>query len=252
MIDPVTLLIIAGSAALNYGANRAAEKRQQQFASAMEAFQRGKSKQAMAATEALVKEQTPEKRATELADLTKDRTRSLRETVGAAQAFDAPGIAGKTSDDYARAQEAQAHSVADKTRRAIAQLAAMGAPGEQKQAHQLRFGKAAGVVDSANVASDAVGRGYMTDIGNVRPNPFALMLADIGMGYGLGRAMAPASTETLGSGLTPGTSGEGLRIPEGQGMSIGTGSGPGLKLPNDFARPWEPKLKNAFSLWGTT
>jgi len=178
------LLVLAASAFLKYQNDRQARKRQERFAGAMEAFQRKKSDESMAATEELVKKQTPDARAGELAEATRAREQSLRDTVGAAQAFDAPGIAGKLSSDYRAAQEKEAESISARTRRAIEQLARMGAPGEQQLKHQLRFGKAAGVVDASNAASDAVGRRYMTDISNVRPNPFIDLVSQVGMGVG--------------------------------------------------------------------
>lgn len=199
------LLVLAASAFLKYQNDRAARERQKRFAGAMETFQRKKSDESMAATEELVKKQTPEARGTELADVTRAREQSLRDTVGAAQAFDAPGVAGKHSADYQAAREREAASVAERTRRAIAQLAATGAPGEQQLKHQLRFGKAAGTVDAANSASDAVGRRYMTDISNVHPNPFINLASQIGMAYGgamlggAGGAAAASGASSMGT-----------------------------------------------------
>jgi hypothetical protein len=183
------LLVLAASSLLKFQNDRVARKRQERLANAMEAFQRRQSAEAMAATEELVKKQTPEARASELAESTQAREQSLRETVGAAQAFDTPGIAGKLSSDFRAASEREADTIAARTRRAIEQLAAMGAPGEQQLKHQLRFGRAAGVVDASNAASEAVGRRYMQDIENVRPNPFVDLLSQVGMGVGSGMAM---------------------------------------------------------------
>jgi len=178
------LLVLAASMALKYRNERAALKRQERFRGAMESFQRKRSGESMAATEDLLAKQTPEARGSELADITASREQSLRDTVGAAQAFDQPGVAGKKSADYRSAGEAEATRRSETLRRAIEQISTMGATGDQQQAHGLRFGRAAGVVDASNNASEAIRRGYMDDISHVKPNPFANMIADIGIGYG--------------------------------------------------------------------
>lgn len=196
----------------------------------MDAYQRGKSRESMAATEQMLEKQTPEARSTELADVTRDREASLRDTVGAAQAFDAPATAGKTSADFQRAQEAQAQSSSERIRRAIEQLATMGAPGEQKLKHQLRFGRAAGVVDASNQASESVGQAYMNDIRNVRPDPFLSLLSDIGMGVGTGMALAPAGAAASGS------------VVPNSGMAFETVSKPATSVAD--------RLRTGFSLWG--
>lgn len=180
------LAILAGSALLNYQNERQAQKRRQSLANAMQAFQRQRSQEAMAATEALVKEQTPEARGAELASLTRDREQSMRDSVGAAQSFDAPAIVGKMSADYAGAQEREAATRAEKLRRAIEQLATMGAPGEQQLKHGLRHGRAAGVVDASNAAMERIGSAYASDIDSVRPDPFLAFVSDAGRMVGTG------------------------------------------------------------------
>lgn len=180
------LALIAASALLKNQANEDAADRRRAIQRSMESYQRTKARDVENATESLLKKQTPEARGHEMQAITADRADSLRDTVGAAQAFDAPGIAGKLSSDYERAQEAAADSIANRTKRAIAQLATMGAPGEAQLAHQLRFGRAAGEVDAANIASDAVGRRYSQDIANVTVDPFMTMLSDAGMAVGTG------------------------------------------------------------------
>jgi len=184
MFDPFSLAILAASAFMKMQANEDAANRREAFRRSMESYQRTKANETQGATEALLKKQTPEARGAELADVTTDRERSLRDTVGAAQAFDAPGIAGKLPSDYTAAQEVNAARIAERTRKAIEQLASMGAPGEQAQAFGRRYGQAAGVVDASNRASANVGEGYLTDINNVRPDPFLSTLGDVGMAVG--------------------------------------------------------------------
>lgn len=224
------LAVLAGSALLRYRANKEANDRRRSIQRSMEAFQRARSRESMAATEEMLKKQTPEARGSELANVTNAREQSLRETVGAAQAFDASPVAG-TGSDYQRTQESHANTIAERTRRAIEQLAGMGAPGEQRLQHNLRFGRAAGVVDASNSASDAVGRAYTTDISNVRPDPFTLMLADIGTGAGTGMAIGAAGADAPVAN-------------NGQGYEDASGN-----LYSDNTTR-QRRLNRGFSLWG--
>ncbi len=239
------LLVLAASAFLKYQNDKAADNRRKSFANAMEAFQRGKAKQTEEATEGLLKKQTPEARGTELADLTGARERSLRDTVGAAQAFDAPVAAGKQSGDFARTQEAQAQSVSERTKRAIEQLARMGAPGEQQRAHQLRFGRAAGVVDASNSASENVGRRYMTDISNVRANPFLNLVSQIGMGWALGGAGGAATAGATGAAAN---NGQGYEDSSGNLYNENTTNA--NQSAQDARIRRQMQQQRAFSLWG--
>lgn len=247
MIDPISIAIIAGSALLKHQADRQAQNRQESIRRAMEAFQLSKSRESQAATEALLEKQTPKAREDELAQLTADRARSMRETVESA----APAptvIAGNLSADYERSQEAAANSVAERTRRAIQQMAAMGAPGEQQQKFGIRHGRAAGVVDASNSASERVGGAYMNDISNVRPNPFLTLASEIGQGVGMGMMFGGAggAAEAGGTGVTAGTAGEGLRAGTGEaGLRVGGAQGirPRLRFAFD-------SLQNPYSVWG--
>lgn len=175
---------MAASAFLKHQANEEASEKRESRRQSMEAYQRSKANDTKLATDQLLHKQKPKERGEELQTITGDREQSLRDTVGAAQAFDAPQIAGKLGGDYKATQEANALRVAEKTRRAIEQLATMGAPGEQAQAFGRRFGKAAGDVDANNRASENVGRGYLDDISRVQPDPTMMMLGDIGMAVG--------------------------------------------------------------------
>jgi len=237
------LLILAASAALKYQNDRAALKRQKRFQSAMESFQRKRSGESMAATEEFLKKQTPEARGSELADLTATREQSLRDTVGAAQAFDQPGVAGKKSADYRAAGEAEASRRSETLRRAIEQISTMGAPGEQQQAHGLRFGRAAGVVDASNAANEAVGNRYLTDIRNVRPNPFIDMVSQIGMGYALGGAGGAAAGAASG-------------VNNGQGFEDSSGNLYDSNVTTEQQAAQDARIRRqmqqqrAFSLWG--
>lgn len=183
-MDPLSLAVLAASAFAKFAANEEAAERREAYRRRMEAYQRTKARDTERATEALVSKQTPEARGAELKDITVDREQSLRDTVGAAQAFDAPAIAGKLGSDYSAAQEATAGRIAERTRRAIEQLATMGAPQEQAEAFGRRFGRAASEVDANNRASRNVGEGYLKDIESVQPDPFLSLAADAGMAVG--------------------------------------------------------------------
>lgn len=229
-MDPISLLVIAGSAALKYGANRHAEKRRSNIRSAMEAYQRTKARENEAVTQKLIEKQAPAVSGAELAQAASDREKSMRDTVGAAQAFDAPAIGGKVSGDYRAAEEANAGRIAERTRLAIQRLATMAAPGDQQQKFALRFGRAAGEVDAGNRAIDSVGRGYLSDIDGVRPNPWLTMAGDAGMSLGAGMAL---------SGASPGTA-----VNNGQGFEDASGN----LYSDNVTRP--ARLSRGFSLWG--
>jgi hypothetical protein len=232
------LIIMAASALLKAQTEKEAQGRRNGFANAMEAFQRSKTREGQAATEELLAKQTPKARTDEMTQLTADRQQSLRDTVGAAQAFDAPQIAGNLSGDYRAAAERNATTIAERTRRAIEQLSAMGAPGEQEQRFGLRLGKASGVVDASNLASEAVGRGYVTDINNVRADPTKSMIANVGMTVGsgmLGGAGAAAG----------GLSGESAAL----ASNIGGASGTGLTAGEAAALARQQAMKKAFEAY---
>ena len=223
------LAIIAASAGAKYLGDRAVLKRQKSIRNSMEAYQRSKTAENEAAVERLLAKQTPDARGAELAQVTADNAKSMQDTVGAAQAFNQPGIAGNVSHEYKAAQEAEAANIAERTRRAIEQLATMGAPSEQQNKFNIRFGRSAGKVDAANRASDYVGRAYMSDIEGVRPNAILDMASQVGMG--------------VGTGMLAGGFGGGAKVPSATPTDAGSAPiGP-------FAGV-APRLKRGFSLWG--
>jgi hypothetical protein len=237
------LIILAASAAVKRINEQDALRRKQKLANAMADYQRSKSAESMGATEELIKKQTPEARATELADLTLDREKSLRDTVGAAQASDAQAAAGKQSSDFSAAQEREANTRSQRLKRAIEQLAITGAPGEQALKSSQRFGRAAGVVDAANRASDYVGRNYLTDIDNTVPNPGWQLLGDVGMAVGGGMLGAGAGVGAeAGSAAAMGADSAGHFTYEDSAGNTQRSSIP-------YQR--QQKLKRGFSLWGT-
>jgi hypothetical protein len=200
------LAIIAASMFAKHMANQGAVDRQNQLQQAMATYQRSRALQNEAATKALISQQTPDARATELKNIDTSRQASMQGTVDTARAASPVTQAAgtNTSGDYQRASTAAADTVAARTKKAIEQLGLMGAPGEQGIASGIRFGRAAGDVDAGNAAIANVGAGYMRDISNVRPNPWLSMAGDIGMGVGGGMA-----GNYLGSPADIGTSVEG-------------------------------------------
>lgn len=242
-MDPISLLIIAGSAFLQYQANQDAQDRQESMRRAMEAYQRSRSAETEAATNELLTKQTPKARGQEMQDLTADRAQSIRDTVGAAQAFDAAPVAGKRSADYEATAAREADTRSAKLKRAIEQISTMGAPGEQEQKFGLRLGRAAGTVDAANRASANVRQGYLNDINGVRPDPGLMLASQIGMGVGTGMAMrgagAPVDYEAAGYGA-----GEAGMSSGGGGAVLG-----GSSAATAAAR--RAALSRSFSLWGT-
>jgi hypothetical protein len=168
------LAVIAASALLKHHAIADAQRRQENIRRSMEQYQRSKAAETTAATEALIDKQTPAARAQEMADVTNERQQSLKDTVGAVQGLStATPVAGKLSGDFKSTEEANAGRIAERTRRAIEQMATMGAPSEQQQRFGIRFGRAAGTVDAGNRASANVGDAYLKDVANVQPNRWA-------------------------------------------------------------------------------
>lgn len=228
------LAAIAAGAGLKYVADRGASKRRESIRRSMESYQRLKARENEAAVEQLIAKQTPDARGAELAEVTAGREKSMGDSVGAAQAFDAPGIAGNLPAEYKAAQEAEAGRIAERTRRAIEQLATMGAPSEQQQKFGIRFGRSAGTVDAANRAADYVGRSYMSDIENVRPNALMSILGDAGMSAGssmllAGAGKAPAAPSVVGD------------FPTGGDTAVAAAPG---------SSRIGPRLKHGFGLWG--
>lgn len=187
------LFIIAAAAALKFLNNSGAQDRQESLQKAMQTYQRSRAQDNELQAQKFAQTNTPDARAKELADIQAARGTSLQDTVNAARATAVPDIAGKLSPDYQQAKQVSADTVSARIKRAIEQLAVMGAPGEQQVKGGIRYGRAAGNVDANNMAMANVGRGYSTDISNVRPNPFVDMLSQIGMGYGGGQLMGMAN-----------------------------------------------------------
>lgn len=242
-MDPLGIALLAFSALTKYEANNDASERREAFRRRMEAYQRTKVAEAGNATEQLLAKQTPEARGVELAEIGADRGQSLRDTVGAAQAFDAPQIAGKLSGDYRAGQEANATRVAERTRRAIEQLATMGAPQEQAEAFGKRFGTAATRVDGANSAMENVTRGYAADIEDVRPDPFLGTVSQLGTAVGQGMLSNAGALASENAKIDAG-------VNNGQGYEDAAGNlyNSGVSTRQD-ARI-QKQLGKALSLWG--
>jgi hypothetical protein len=111
--------------------------------------------------------------------VTADRTQSLKDTVGAAQAFDAAPIAGKMSGDYAATQEANASRIAERTRRAIEQLSAMGAPGEQAAGLRPALRPRRGQRRCREPRERERRARLHDDISNVKPDPLQRFLSNL-------------------------------------------------------------------------
>lgn len=221
------LLLMGAGLLLNRYADSEAEARRMKLLEAMRAYGRGQAAIGQGATENYLAQQTSPARAAELAGVTADRAKSLGDTVAAAQKSNPGPIAGKLSQDYVRSQEAAANTVAERTRRAIEQLSTMGAPGEQALKTGIRFGRAAGVVDSANSAIGNVGNAYMGDIRNTVPNPGMKLAGSALMAYGGAKLGAPA--------------GGGVAASEPEQLS-----GPGY----DEKPATSARIRRAMSLWG--
>lgn len=180
------MLPILVGALVSRFADAQAEDRKRRLMEAMLRYQHGQSAVGQQAIGNLMTGMTPEARAAEMASTTADRAGSLRKTVDAVQASNPPQIAGKLSGDFTKAQATAADTVAARTKKVIEQLSTMGAPGETGLAQGIRFGRAAGTVDSSNTAIGNVGNAYMHSINNTVPNPYMKMGGNALMAYGAG------------------------------------------------------------------
>lgn len=232
------LAILAASAFLKYRNDQNAVQRQESIRRSMEAYQRQRAGETEAATNALVAKQTPQARQDEAQAITADRTKSLQDTVGAAQAFNAPKSAGVDTPAYTSTEAANADRISNRTKRAIEQLAVTGTPSEVQRKFGIRFGRAAGTVDAENRAGAYVGDAYKTDIANVRPNPLVAALA--GGGQAAGQAMLFSGMGTKSPGAQP-------NLMNANAADWGSlDDGPGAY---DTRRA---RLNRGFSLWGTS
>lgn len=229
-MDPLSLLIIASSFGAKYYADQQAQDRQQALANAMRNYQQIKARNTEQAINNLVSQQTPTARTTDMNQAIADRVASSNNLVSQVAASNPSQIEGKLSNDYKQSQASTADSVAAKTKRAIEQLATMGAPGDVQSQFGIRFGRAAGNVDANNAAIDRVGQAYRTDISNVRPDPLLSTLGDVGLAVG-GAMGAPAAASGAGAGAETAFT----------GMSV-----PGARL----AVPWTTRLQQGLASWG--
>lgn len=235
------LAIIAASMAAKYMANQDAADRQAQLARSMQAYQLTKARENQQAISNLTQTQTPDARAKQLADIQASRQQTMQGTVDQQRSAAPVTVsAGSTaSKDYQDASAAAADTIANRTKRAIAQLGVMGAPGEDRLMNAIRFGRTAGTVDANNQAISNVGNAYMTDINNVRPNPFLTMAGDVGLGVGTGMAFGGA-----GGGAQPNLVSGGSQ--EWGGLDAGPGAYNANYTPSIRAR-----LAGALRNWGS-
>lgn len=194
---PIGLAIgaLAAGTVINHKAEQDAADRRRRLQQAMEAYQMIQAGKSRAASEKVIETQTPDRRAADMAAAEAARSDDLNSTVDRVKVFDASPIAGNVSTDYREAQAAAAERVAERTRRAIEQMATIGAPEEVGLQHRLRLGRASGEVDAANKASANVGNAYLQEINNTLPdwrrklmgNTF-LAVGSSGLGGSLGRS----------------------------------------------------------------
>lgn len=204
-ITPGSVALQAGGAILKGAAARDAAARKKRLVDAMAAYQTGNATKSMDTTAKFLEGSTPEARAAALAGAEDANRAGYEKTVGAAQAFEQPGgVAGKLSEGYTRAAADSADAVARRSKMLIENLSRMRAPGVAGATESRRYARAAGDVDALNAANASVGRGYMTDIGNVQASPWAKLGGDALSGIGAGLQIrdalkkARATSTTLG------------------------------------------------------
>jgi len=180
-------LAVAG-VALKAKSDRDANQRQRRLQEAMEAYGLSKAAEGRAATEQLIATQTPAMRDAQMAEVENERREDMQSSVDSLQAFNQPQLAGKLSPDYTRAQERSAETVSARTRRAIEQLATIGAPAEAGFRHNIRYGRAASGVEAATRARANVDDAYTRDIRGVRPSWRQNLASQLLIGLGQGMA----------------------------------------------------------------
>jgi hypothetical protein len=204
MANPFVVLL--ASAAAKRINDRNAERRQEEIANAMRAYNLIQAQKSQAATEELLGQQTPEKRAAEMEQSVASRAASMGESVKAAKASDVTALNAKPSEARQQSQDRAADTLANRTKRAIENLSVMSAPGDVNQAFGFRAGRAAGTIDSANRAIGRYSRASINDINSVRANPWVDMAASAGMAYGSsglagGGKKAEKTPRAVGSGM---------------------------------------------------
>lgn len=163
-------LVPVATAVYNDRVSKHFADRQKLIASQMGEYQTGKAKEGQASIEDFIKAIAPERRAADASDVTDELGAGLRQSVGAAQAFEKPdNFAGKVTDNYTNRVASNAAAVKDRLAKAMQQLAVIGSPAERNLRTQFRFGDTASAVDAANSAIGSSGRAFQGSIANQRP-----------------------------------------------------------------------------------
>lgn len=189
------LALMIGGTALGAKADRDALKKRSRLTDQMMAYRREQSKKTMDEANRFIGEMDPRRRDVETSRAEDELRGSMGDTVNRLQAFNLPTRADAGSD-YDRVSATAADRVAGRTRRLIEQLAIAGAPSETSFDHRMRFGRTAGAIDAANLASQNVSDAYQMDISNVMPNWKQKLVGSLLRGGGMAMAMggpAPAS-----------------------------------------------------------
>lgn len=235
-MDPLSLLVLASAFGAKYFANQQAQNRQQSLADAMQNYQAVKARQTEQAINSFTSQETPANRTDQMNSAIADRVAQANNLVGQVAKSNPAPIAGKVSADYTASQARSADTVAERTKRAIQQLATMGAPGDVARKFGIDFGRVAGNVDANNSAISNVGNAYRTDIQGVKPDPLLNTLGDVGLALGAGMGGAPAAT----AGAAPADLAM-VNLPAGTSAAAARIAG---------ASPWYSRVAKGFSLWG--
>lgn len=178
-----------------------AAARRKTLIDAMGTYQTGNAKKTTALTDKYLEGSTPEARAAANDAAVADNKLGYEKTVGAAQAFEKPGgVAGNISDRYTTDSATAADAQAARTKKLIASLAGMRAPGVTGAANARRYGLAAGEVQGLNDANTSVGKAYRTDYDNVIENPWSTVGGDALSGVGSGIALRDSLKKLRASG----------------------------------------------------
>lgn len=197
-VNPYSLGLQAAGTLLKGSAAQDAADRKMRLAKALGTYKMANAKQQTGVVNQYIEGETPDARASALADATADAKLGFDQSVGAAQAFQHPSeVAGKVSQQFKDANAASADATAARNAKLIANLAAMRAPGLATATRGRQYGAAAGDISGLSSAANNVGNAYGVDMGNVQANPWAKPGGDILSGVGQGIGLNDASAKTI-------------------------------------------------------
>lgn len=209
------------------------ERKQRSINDALTAYRKGKTGEAIAATDKYMNTITPEARAAENAANVTQQQGEYANTVAGAKAYEpTKDFAGNVSSDYTNWRDAGKQRTADRVSNAVRSLGVMSAPTFNRLAEASRYGTAGAEVSGANSAINNVTPYYQQAMAMVKPDPIYNLLNTGLQAYGISSMMGGGGTPSA----TGATAGQGLTATTNPALG-GTRAGLSLntyKLPYSF------------------